>query len=417
MAGGITFGAAKDSLRTVVDNGVGVTDPRVMRRTNEAIQELLTATDPRTGTMLIPVGCMIEVQVITNIAGQFMLPPEMENVVFAQIIADAPLVYGNTDVTGGWYQITNPTTYADPAAMHDNPLVDLGLVPDPVDPTILRRYMRYRGVVNIVTLLVRGKRRYQPIITDGQYLIVQNVPALKLTIQAIERRENLDIDNSEKYLARAIKMLSDEVINHIMDPMRIGHRKANYEDDLNKFKINTMGWMRARLALEVPGAINMGKEDLTRLMERAERRLMEMGIWKGCMEEFRALVVGGHIIMPLRVESILAASLCGTPIPAVRSILFKYVENGPGACVCNLQLEDEGEVILNDGHRRRKYRLSGISTEPVVVGQLTTEDTITAENYLYIGSHARLVATATGMRLEVKDSGGNWLPQSEWSEA
>jgi hypothetical protein len=36
---------------------------------------------------------------------------------------------------------------------------------------------------------------------------------------------------------------------------------------------------------------------------------------------------------------------------------------------------------------------------------------------LYIGSKARLTALSNGLRLEVQDSGLNWIIQQEWTEA
>jgi NAD(P)-dependent dehydrogenase (short-subunit alcohol dehydrogenase family) len=36
---------------------------------------------------------------------------------------------------------------------------------------------------------------------------------------------------------------------------------------------------------------------------------------------------------------------------------------------------------------------------------------------LYIGSKARLTALSNGLRLEVQDTGNNWIIQQEWTEA
>jgi hypothetical protein len=36
---------------------------------------------------------------------------------------------------------------------------------------------------------------------------------------------------------------------------------------------------------------------------------------------------------------------------------------------------------------------------------------------IYIGSKARLTALANGLRLEIQDSGNNWIIQNEWTEA
>lgn len=166
----------------------------------------------------------------------------------------------------------------------------------------------------------------------------------------------------------------------------------------------------------------MGKEEITRLIERAEMRCMELGIFKGCIEEFTAPVVCGHLVMPQRVETILAVDICGSPTP-VRSIFYKYVENGPGDwCRCSNILEDEGEILMNDGQWRRKYRLNtGGQTSSTTTPDSTSDtgstsgDVVTAGSYLYIGDHARLVALDNGLRLEVKE-GDTWVDQGEWTE-
>jgi len=36
---------------------------------------------------------------------------------------------------------------------------------------------------------------------------------------------------------------------------------------------------------------------------------------------------------------------------------------------------------------------------------------------IYIGSKARLTALSNGLRLEIQDSGNNWIIQNEWTEA
>lgn len=348
MAGGITFGIAKSSLSTVVDNGVDVSDSRVMRRTNEATQEILASVLPVNGMMTVDVA-------VTG--GVLFLPKEMEAATFVEVTS-TDQVNMQTDVKQGWYDIVSNFTYVDPMAAHDNPLEDLFLQPDPIDPSILRRKYNYPGL-DAGTVRVTGPKSYQPVTSDDDYLIVQNVPALKLMIQAIERRENLDIEGSEKYRDLCMKFLTDEVKGHQMDPRRAMKRKGAYEADLRTYPQFTMGWMRARLALDVPGAMSMGKEEITRLMERAEMLALEMGTWKNTLEEFDATVYGGTVYLPARVESMLSISLCGVPTP-IRSFFFTYLENGPGNwdCSCGGFVRDLGEEMLG-GVPRRKFAVQG----------------------------------------------------------
>lgn len=43
-------------------------------------------------------------------------------------------------------------------------------------------------------------------------------------------------------------------------------------------------------------------------------------------------------------------------------------------------------------------------------------DTLIAKDYVYIGTHARLVALPNGVKLEIKDTNGNWIEQRSWTE-
>ena len=142
-----------------------------------------------------------------------------------------------------------------------------------------------------------------------------------------------------------------------MDPRWILKRKGSYEADLVNYTQGSMGWTRARIALEVPGAMNSGREDIRRIIDRAQLRMMGMMAAKGTLEEFNARITDGHIYCPTRVESILAATVDGSPFD-IRSIFFKYIKGGPGNCSCGCacRLEDEGEKLFSSGDRRRVYR-------------------------------------------------------------
>lgn len=265
MTGGITYGAAKDDLATVVANGVGSNDPRVRMRTNEATKALLDE--------LIPVGGMMTVDVVADSESILLLPKELENAIEVDVRASAD-VHGQTDVTQGWNLVTN-FTYVDPANAHDNPLVDLGLVPDPVDPTILRRKYEYPGLAAGATVRVTGAKRYVPITADGDYLIVQNVRALKLAILSIEKDENSALPEGEGLLQKAIRILQAEIKKHQLDPTNSLKRKATYQEHLTSFAEGTLGHTRARLALEVPGFLQRGKSEINYLINRAVQMLVD----------------------------------------------------------------------------------------------------------------------------------------------
>jgi hypothetical protein len=223
----------------VVDNGVGPDDPRVLVRLNEATKIIMD--------YMIPVGGMISAN-ITALNTILILPPTFENAIEAHALQPTTKIRGDADVTQGWYEITNNSLYLDPAQHHDNPLVDLGLNADPTNPSDVRRFYQYPGLQPNAAVSVTGKKRYLPLTNDEDYLIVQNVEAIKCIILSIERYENNAIDDAQKYRQSGFEMLQAEVKNHIMDPTQYMLRRSNYLDDLVTFPPYTL-LTRAQIAL------------------------------------------------------------------------------------------------------------------------------------------------------------------------
>lgn len=440
-AGGITYGAAKPILATVVDNGLCEDDSRVRLRTNEAIKAILDE--------MIPVnGCATyDVQASGGPTGGYiLLPKQLENAIEVEVMGGSATnphsVNMSTDVRQGWYDIVNPFTYVDPMAQHDNPLIDMFLVPDPggededtrgddrdpieytADPTTLRRKYFYPGLSpSDAVVRVTGAKRYLPITADTDYLIVQNVLAIKMMIMAIEKLERDMLDEYAKLKSACIELLTAEVKKHQLDPRNTMRRKAAYEYDLAHYNEGTMGYARARLAFELPGGHMHGKSELTRLMEMAEMRLMNKGLPVGTIEEFHAEVFAGRILAPERVKSIIVADYGGSPVD-LRSIFFKYQKNGPGFTGgCANILQDEGEIFFSQaGRRRRMYRLGGHGASTPVTSDTgetatpTSSTTFTVTSALYIGTNARYIAVPGGIALEIKDGEGNWIRQWTQSE-
>lgn len=410
MAGGITYGVAKTPLARVVENGVCPDDARVMPRVNEATKACLDE--------LIPVGGMATYDVVA-VGTTLLLPKELENAIEVQVLNGAA-VRGQTDITQGFYDLINNFTYVDPSMVHDNPLVDLGLVADS-DPTILRRKYDFPGLTPNATVRVTGAKRFLPITGDDDYLIVQNLWALKLMIMAIERLENGNLNEWGTMHKASIDLLTAEVKKHQLDPRNSQRHRAAYEDDMVNYPEGSFGYVRARLADTVPGAYNQGKSDLTRLIEMAEQRLMDKGHWVGTLEQFRAHVYAGEILFPTRVKTVLAADLCGRPLD-LRSLFYQYQENGPGMeCLCSQMLIDQGEVYFKEtGYRRRSYKLTGSSEQALGTSASTTTPnasnrTLTVTDAFYIGTSARFVPVTDGVALETKNpSTGEW--DRQWTQ-
>lgn len=50
-------------------------------------------------------------------------------------------------------------------------------------------------------------------------------------------------------------------------------------------------------------------------------------------------------------------------------------------------------------------------------GDATIPDPLDVDTIINLGTHSRLVALADGLRIEVKDTGGTWHTEVEWTEA
>jgi len=391
--GGIQFKDAAPMICGVVDNGVCADDPRVLTRLNEATKIILDH--------MIPVGGMA-IANVTAVDTGIVLPPQMENVIEAYPAESSTKVRGSTDIAQAWYEIVNNSVYLDPWQHYDNPMVDFGLWKAPwagYEDKLVRVYS-YPGLdpTNAV-VTVTGAKRYLPLTTDEDYLIVQNIEALKLVILSIERFENSDPDSGMKYRKEAFDLLEAEVKKHIMDPRNYMRRKSNYEDDIENFAENTHGWVRANIALDIELALKTGKSDLSWSINQIERRLMKPKIYKDMIVEVQATVTGGFVYFPVYVGGVLAVDLDGAPIP-VRSQFFEHLDNGPGMfAACSRFLKDCGdEYFPATRTTRRKYKLIANCTEGSCINTLCQvrwvlkkpTDMMTIKNYEAI----RLAMTA-----------------------
>lgn len=350
-AGGLQLKDASPLVCGVVDNGVCADDPRVLVRVNEATKIILD--------YMIPVGGMLSAN-ITAEQGVIVLPPQMENVIEAFPKDDGTVVRGDADIRQSWYEIMNDSPYLDPGQHHDNPMVDKGLWPAPwtgYEGQLVRIYT-YPGLQpanSVVT--VTGVKRFIPLTNDEDYLLVQNLEAIKCIILSVERYENNDPDGAQKYRQSGFELLQSEIKKHILDPRNYMRRKSAYVDDIAYYAENTLGWVRANIALDIDSALKTGKTDLTWSINQVERRLMKPKIFKDSIVELQATVVGGVIYFPMHVQSVLAIDLDGAPIP-IRSQFFEHLDNGPGFFGAHAFLRDMGdEYFPATGTTRRKYKL------------------------------------------------------------
>lgn len=399
--GGISFKDAAPLIAGVVENGVCPDDPRVLKRLNEATKIILDT--------LIPVGGM---QTANVAAYQTLLalPPTMENAIEAVALGNNTSVRGDKDIVQSWYEIVNNSTYLDPLQQHDNPLIDHGLWPkgSGADASILVRVYEYPGLEpQNATVAVTGAKRYVPLTGDHDFLIVQNIEALKLMILSIERNENSMPDEAQKYRQQSLELLQAEVKKHILDPRNYMRRKSQYYDETFSFPEGTMGWTRANIALDVEEALKSGRQDLIWSINQMERRVMQSGIWKDMVVTIETKVTGGMVYFPVNVEAVLAADLSGRPIP-IRSQFFQKLDNGPGAFPIHNMLIDQGNERVG-ASVRRKYKLIANCTENQRLSAVCLLKFVTKkpEDYLTIKNYEVMRLMMTSKFLEEKEDWKN----------
>lgn len=61
------------------------------------------------------------------------------------------------------------------------------------------------------TVTVLAKRKFIPVVTDDDDLVVTNLGALKMMLIAIEKEENNNLDEAMKYEAKAVELLREEL--------------------------------------------------------------------------------------------------------------------------------------------------------------------------------------------------------------
>lgn len=138
-------------------------------------------------------------------------------------------------------------------------------------------------------------------------------------------------------------------------------RHTTYTALLTSTTARTMGRAKAQIALEVPGAIRLSDNELGRLVNSAEQRLVESGKWKGMLKDAEIEIdAEGVVTMPPEIETVLAATINRRPA-LIKGQWYEFIPGGPGfqeaGCSCVRQLLiDRGN---NEATGERLYWIAG----------------------------------------------------------
>lgn len=181
-----------------------------------------------------------------------------------------------------------------------------------------------------VRIRVTGKRRYLPIFSDTDFLILSNLGALRLEMLALDREDGNDFQGSEIFHKRALDLVTAESKTYQQDPTRVTHRKAQCLEDEKSFDRAQLGYVRARLALENMNFLRVGLRNITRAINTAQERLLSQGYWKDTVIYLTLKIFGdGYIIPPSNVESVTVVLFKNLPL-TMRNRWFESHESSIG---------------------------------------------------------------------------------------
>ncbi|NBU69991.1 MAG: hypothetical protein EBS53_00855 [Bacteroidetes bacterium] len=172
---------------------------------------------------------------------------------------------------------------------------------------------------------------YSYIVSDATVLPVPDYQTVKLTVLSLmmnsisNNNQQVTPDSAAKYEAEAVKSLEEDLM---VEMERKRHNE--YTATLSSATPNTFGYIKARMALELPLGLRLSNQEIGRIVNRAEETLITLGRWAGTVEELKVTVPSdGLFYLPYNVESILSATLNNFSVP-VFDQTYDYSPNGPG---------------------------------------------------------------------------------------
>ncbi len=195
-----------------------------------------------------------------------------------------------------------------------------------VDGGIIRINGSFSGVVDTITeifgcvtglacLNLTVLKRPVPIVSDSQDVIFRNLLAIQLALRAVSMPFGNGIDEYQKCIVQAEALLKDEVTRYGQDATRAEARIASLRFDLDRFAPGTLGYVRARLMLDLPGGLKIGKRIITRLINEAQERIIAQGKYGNSVRQKQYTVDQNNaIVLEADENSLLTASICGQPV-------------------------------------------------------------------------------------------------------
>jgi hypothetical protein len=201
---------------------------------------------------------------------------------------------------------------------------------------------------------ITGKLNFVAAASDTDLLIIDDVDALKLMILALYREENNQLE-----LAQALENKAVERLTSKTDQALEAARRINFQTKRASTIPNSLGDMRAKLALDLNLGVRTSDAEMVELLNTAEEALFARGCWYGTIETYRVNVTNtNEILLPTQIGTVLGITMGGYSV-SVFDRRYDFHENGPGYQEKDTSgydmLIDRGEVYVNNEWKRRYF--------------------------------------------------------------
>jgi hypothetical protein len=253
---------------------------------------------------------------------------------------------------------------------------------------------------------------YSYIVSDSAALPVGDYQTVKLAVMAIVANSISSANNqpnpeiAAKYEAEATKSMEEDMVVELEEK-----RHAQYTSTLSSATPNTFGYVKARLALELPFGLRYSNAEISRIVNRAEETLITRGRWAGTVEEIKITIPeDGLFYLPYNVESVLSATLNNFPVPVFEQS-YDYNVNGPGYEIADDNtgapaVIARGERIVNN-YRMRVYFVRGNWNETacarLLIKRRHIDHTLDSE-FMLIRNYPALFEMALSLNLQPTDA-------------
>lgn len=155
-------------------------------------------------------------------------------------------------------------------------------------------------------------KRFIKIVDDESDVVLSNTLAMRQATRAMWAWDSGKHTEYDKLMSEATQILQEEITRYGQDPTHTLKRKAMYRWQYLNLPKNTIGYMVARLCLDIQGALRVGKTDMYRLVNEAQEYIIVSGKY-GHTKQKRDYQVGagGIIILDPDVQSLLTGFIGG----------------------------------------------------------------------------------------------------------